>query len=382
MYVGTAPILQPDERKKLCYNLADWTKFENVVNECLIPSDDLIGRDDEEVIDKLATNLTEALKTGTQKSIPIKRRRPIAFLKIDDEIKEKIAMRNRVRKKYNTVGTLALKKELKTLNKEIKMDIKAARIQKWESTLADLKIHDGSLWKEANRLRRIPRADPIIDTGAAEINTNEEKPSFMAEELEKVFTPGKPGIRTPAVILNRGEWKEHARKETIPQITMEELENVLKLLPKGKAVGEDDLPNEVVCKMPYEARNQFLLLANKSLSSGYFPSIWKGSIVKCIPKKNGKKIKAKDLRPISLISNLGKLLERCVDKHLKQTIEEMNLLPEDQFGFRKHRSTTHQIHRVLEHITENFNNKELTIGIFLDVSKAFDRVCTMAYYTN
>jgi hypothetical protein len=47
-----------------------------------------------------------------------------------------------------------------------------------------------------------------IDTGQAEIRSSEGKASFMAEELEKVFTPGKPGSKTPAVELNREKWMD------------------------------------------------------------------------------------------------------------------------------------------------------------------------------
>jgi hypothetical protein len=51
-------------------------------------------------------------------------------------------------------------------------------------------------------------------------------------------------------------------------------------------------------------------------SKWIFPQYWENLNIKMHTKKNGKKIKANEFRPISLISNLGKLLERCVDKHL------------------------------------------------------------------
>jgi hypothetical protein len=79
------------------------------------------------------------------------------------------------------------------------------------------------LFEKKHRLRRIPQADPIIDTGQTEISTYEDKASFMAEELEKVFTPGKPGSKPPAIGPKREKWKgveKYSRKEKIPSIMM------------------------------------------------------------------------------------------------------------------------------------------------------------------
>jgi hypothetical protein len=72
-----APVSMPDERKKHCYSLTDWEKFDNTVNDNLIINDEPTDGNGNELIDKLARNLTQALKTGIEKSIPIKRRRPI-----------------------------------------------------------------------------------------------------------------------------------------------------------------------------------------------------------------------------------------------------------------------------------------------------------------
>jgi hypothetical protein len=51
-------------------------------------------------------------------------------------------------------------------------------------------------------------------------------------------------------------------------------------------------------------------------------------------------------RPISLLPSLSKLLEKLLLKRLKPIIEEKNLIPEHQFGFRNKHSTIDQVHRV------------------------------------
>ena len=107
---------------------------------------------------------------------------------------------------------------------------------------------------------------------------------------------------------------------------MEKLEEILQTLPTKKATGEDGLPNEIIKRMPKQAKTLFLEIANNSLKLGHYPKEWKKSTIKCIPKKGGRKIKPGDFRPIS---NLGKLLERCVASFTTPIIDDMDLLPAD-----------------------------------------------------
>jgi hypothetical protein len=67
-------------------------------------------------------------------------------------------------------------------------------------------------------------------------------------------------------------------------------------------------------------------------------------------------------------------LERVILRHLESITKERNVLPEHQFGFRSEHSTTHQVARLLNFVTEGFNRGHSTVGAFFDVSKAFDRV--------
>ena len=50
------------------------------------------------------------------------------------------------------------------------------------------------------------------------------------------------------------------------------------------------------------------------------------------------------------------------------------VLTESQFGFRTHRSTTSAVLSLTDHILKSFDEQKLTLGIFLDLSKAFDCV--------
>jgi hypothetical protein len=74
---------------------------------------------------------------------------------------------------------------------------------------------------------------------------------------------------------------------------------------------------------------------------------------------------------------MSKIFERVVLARLNITIEERNLIPGIQFGFRKAHNTVEQIHRLVNQINTALEEKKFCPAVFLDVSKAFDRVYGM-----
>lgn len=82
----------------------------------------------------------------------------------------------------------------------------------------------------------------------------------------------------------------------------------------------------------------------------------------------------KSYRPISLLSIPAKLLESLLFSRLLPIIEEKQLIPNHQFGFRRKHSTIDQIHRIVDKILKNFENRKYCSTVFLDVAQAFDKV--------
>ena len=79
-------------------------------------------------------------------------------------------------------------------------------------------------------------------------------------------------------------------------------------------------------------------------------------------------------RPISLLSAISKLFDRVILTRIHKHLEEHNILPDEQDGFRAFRSTTHQLYKTVNRVKEELTDKSSTGMILLDIEKAFDRV--------
>ena len=110
-----------------------------------------------------------------------------------------------------------------------------------------------------------------------------------------------------------------------------------------------------------------------SLKKGVFPD--KLKIARVTPIfKSGDKEFVSNYRPISVLSCFSKILERIMYNRLYSFLINNNILYTKLFGFQKEHSTEHAILQLTNQLIQSFDRDEFTIGIFIDLSKAFDTV--------
>ena len=162
---------------------------------------------------------------------------------------------------------------------------------------------------------------------------------------------------------------------TLPQIVIstQDVKDVLETLDTSKATGPDCI-NPTLLKQAASAIAQPLSkFYNLSLRTSSVPNQWKIANVIPVFKKGNSNI-VSNYRPISLLSILGKCMEKCIFKYLYNFIHPHEILTPHQSGFRPNDSTVNQ----LLSITSDFykavdQGKEVRV-IFFDISKAFDKV--------
>ena len=134
-----------------------------------------------------------------------------------------------------------------------------------------------------------------------------------------------------------------------------------------------DIPNNMIKIAAYELSPIFTNIFNESISTGVVPDILKISRITPI-YKSGDTNEPHNCRPISILSVFSKVLERLVYNQLDSFLEKYNIMYNYQFGFRKKHSTEQAILELTDKLKSAIDNKQLTCGLFLDFSKAFDTV--------
>lgn len=154
--------------------------------------------------------------------------------------------------------------------------------------------------------------------------------------------------------------------------TLDEVQTAL-LSIKSQAVGTDGIGVSMLCRCCPHILPYILHIVNSCIETSIFPDIWKSSFLLPVPKVPAPS-ELKDLRPISILPTLSKVLEKVLESQIREHIETYRLLPTVQSGFRKDHSCATALLRVTNDILEAADRGELTALVLLDYSKAFDRL--------
>ena len=146
---------------------------------------------------------------------------------------------------------------------------------------------------------------------------------------------------------------------------------IIKSLKSKYSSGNDEINNVLLKKVADEIARPLTYIVNQSISEQVYPDQWKISKVVCLYKK-GNRDEVQNYRPISLQSVLSKILEKAVKYQTYRYLEDNNLLPNKQYGFRNKQGTNHLLFSLMNKLTYNNNKNLFTKIAMLDFSKAFD----------
>ena len=155
--------------------------------------------------------------------------------------------------------------------------------------------------------------------------------------------------------------------------TPKEISELIKTLKNSKSLGPNSISTNILKEIHEAISIPLSTLINKSFTTGAFPNMCK--IAKVIPIfKSETCLLCNNYRPISLLSNIGKIIEKLIHLRLNLFLETHNCYYPFQFGFRLNFSTSNALMSIIENIQTQLDYGKYSVGVFVDLKKAFDTV--------
>ena len=256
--------------------------------------------------------------------------------------------------------------------------IKVAKEQYYNELITGTKSSIYKLWEIFG---------PIVNPSKAKNSTKiskllvNDKITYNERDIAECFNAYFCNIGTslaqkiPETNINPGNYLSPPILNSIylDPITEDELCTLVSKLNHKKSVGPNDIPIKIFKQSIKELKGPILKIMNLSFENGIFPNILK--IAKVIPLfKKSDPLKTENYRPISILSYISKILEKLMHKRIYSFLQHYHVPLSVQFGFRPNHSTNLALIEILEILNQALDKGEWTLGIYLDLSKAFDTV--------
>ena len=236
--------------------------------------------------------------------------------------------------------------------------------------LQDPKLGPKKWWGIVKSLygSKIQSKIPVIQDGTRVITDAKEKAALFNEYF--ISQCKVENNNAPVPILN--EFQTSIILSHL-STTENEVKDLLSTVDVSKGCGVDGVGNFLIKTCAFGIANSFSRFINISLSNGKFPLSWKLANVIPIFKKDNRQSK-ENYRPVSLLSSLSKVCEKIVFIRLYNFLLEIHFLNPFQSGFRPGDSTVNQLVFIVHKIYEALEEGKEVRMVFLDISKAFDKV--------
>ena len=158
-------------------------------------------------------------------------------------------------------------------------------------------------------------------------------------------------------------------------VSAEKILYTIRALNPNKSGGWDGVSSHMLKICDSSIVTPIQMIFETYIREAVFPEKWKMSNVTPVHKKEAKNLKG-NYRPISLLPILGKMFEKLLFDSLYEYFTNNNLLTPLQSGFIKGDSCINQLVAITHEIHRNLDAHPSidTVGVFLDMSKAFDKV--------
>ena len=156
----------------------------------------------------------------------------------------------------------------------------------------------------------------------------------------------------------------------LEECTVYEITEIINNLQNGKS---SDFPIRVIKSLSHILAPVLTSQFNNLMAEGTFPSILKTGKITPVFKKDNEQL-LENYRPISTLPIFGKIFEKVIYTRLYSFFVSNGSIHKNQFGFRTGHSTSHALNYSIHHINNALAENNHVLGIFIDLSKAFDTI--------
>ena len=280
----------------------------------------------------------------------------------NSDIRHNIKQLRTLRRRYKQHPTHHISCTINSLELTLQNKINAAK-QSFEYNLINCHAttNNNKIFKYLKSIRKSNNVPSVIQFESSTANTDCAKANLFNQYFHSVFHNSSPFPD----INDLPSIQDSLNSITI---TVADVYEALISLDVEKSPGADKISPRILCSCAEALCEPLHHLFSLSLRYATLPNCWK--VHKIVPVfKAGDHNSANNYRPISLLSNTSKVLERIIyNKIINHISRHISSL---QFGFSRNCSTLQQMLIFLDHI---INNPLQSDVIYFDISKAFDTV--------
>ena len=265
----------------------------------------------------------------------------------------------------------------RTYRNKLKQITRRAKEDFYRKKCIEYKQNTSRLWKMINKLTNKTNDKTNIIEYLRIGNQDYYEHKIIAKEFAKHFSNvGKQYaeyIPSPRKDIRHylSQIPENPKSIFMNPVGPVEIERIIDKLPNKNSSGHDNLSNILLKQIKESITYPLAVIINHSIAEGEFPQGMKAADVSPLYKSR-ERYMVNNYRPISLLITMSKILEKVIYSRVYNFLVETEQLYQSQYGFRTGHSCQNAISELIGNILKNQKENKSTIGVFIDLSKAFD----------